>query len=218
MSDVHENEVVEAATVNYDDLASEVREKIENAPNQRTKVEALIECGSFTKADMSTLLGLSIQSISTQMSYLRLGKKYTIYDESRVYSFCSEEEYAEWHAARKTKSKSKASTKSPKDQASALAKTMKRQNTQLTNLTAKAPEVREAANVDPENQITRDNAAEIDAKITILEISLRRGAAKMETLQALIDSEPNDGTETETEEHNESEEVIEESGDGEDLL
>lgn len=177
---------VEIVSVSYDDLPNEVKETIEKAVNQRTKVSALIELNQFTKAEMSILLGITTQSISSQMSYLRIANKFIKYDENRVYSFCSEEEFNSWTASRVVSTKSKRPTKSPVEQANVLAKSIKRQTTQKANLEAKL----EAFDASENTQETTDFVDEAEAKITLLEIGIRRAEAKLEVIKTTIDVAP----------------------------
>jgi len=172
----------------YADLPADVREEIENAVNQRSKVEALIRCNMFTKVEMSSLLGITTQSISSQMSYLRLSGVFIKYDENRVYSLCTEEEYKEWAESRETSAKGKGSTKSPVEQANGLAKSIQRQTTQKMKLDARVPELQGLYEADTDNQFHADNFSEAAAKIVLLEIGIRRAEIKLAALNASIEA------------------------------
>lgn len=164
-------------------LSDETKAKIDNAPNQRTKVAALIECGEYTKVQISDILEISVPSIGTQMTYLRIAGKFITYNEERVYSFCSEEDYNEWDSSRKVNTKAKAEPKTPEEQYINAVKSLKRHWTQHENLSAKILSLEKAVNSDHTNNEFVEDFEEAEAKLVIIIIAIQRLQRKLTTLR-----------------------------------
>lgn len=163
-------------------LSDETKAKIEAATNQRTKVAALIECGEYTKVQMADTLGISVPSIGTQMTYLRIAGMFMTYNDDRVYNFCSEEDFKHWDSSRKANTKAKAEPKTVEEQYNTLVKSLKRLNTQFENTSAKLPNLKAIAEDDQASSEDVENFNEAEAKSTILVVAIRRAERRLKIL------------------------------------
>jgi ADP-dependent phosphofructokinase/glucokinase len=117
------------------------------------------------------------------MTYLRWFGNYIKTDADKVLTFVSEEEFNAWQeevkANRKTRS---VSTKTPEEQATTLAKTIKSQTKTLAAWDKKLENTELALEDEPDDADLNEYLDECGANITLLKIKLRRNKAKADTL------------------------------------
>lgn len=181
----------------------------EQKENRRDQVKALIAEGKYTKAEIAKKLEVNASSVSSQMTYLRWMGNFIVSDENKILSFCDEETYNAKAAAAEAnrKLKSTTSTKTPQEQANALAKTLKRQNADLAKAEAKVAQIDKDLIDQPDDEELIELEAEAKATLTLLKIKIKRNTAKAAELP-------------EAEEVVEEEEIVseEETDESEDLL
>lgn len=166
--------------------------------SKREQVKALIDEGGYTKKEIAEKLEMSESSVSSQMTYLRWQGNFITYDEDKVLSLVSEEEFNEWDEARKANRKSgPTSTKTPEEQAVAVAKTIKTQEKQLANWEKKAADIKAALEDEPDNEELEELSQEADANIVLLGIKLKRNKAKAAALPEPVEPEVEDEVEEE---------------------
>lgn len=200
MSD-QENAVNAVNVLAPDRLSDDTKVALASAPNQRTKASILIALGSYTKTEMAQILDCSVESVSSQMSYLRMSqenvpadeRQYIVYGPDRVYRYADVTEFTDWVNSKAPKAiKAKATT--PEARSIAVYKAVARITTQLKNLESKKPVLSDALGA-LENQegtdafiTAEDNFSEVVAKSTIAEISLRRLEREALTLPSVEDA------------------------------
>ncbi|MDA3808614.1 MAG: hypothetical protein PF440_11970 [Thiomicrorhabdus sp.] len=143
--------------------------------SMRFKVADLIEEGLYTKVEIAEKLETKVASISSNMTYLRWGGKFIIWDADKKLSFTDELGFDEWTAANKTNSKgSKAESKlTPAEQHAKLTKTIATQSKQLVNWQKKV----KAGAQDDETILP-----EAEAQVTLFGIKILRNQAKLDAL------------------------------------
>jgi len=152
---------------------------------KREQVKDLIAEGGHTKADIAEALEMSVSSVSSQMTYLRWMGNNIVYNEDKVLSLVTVEEFEAWQAtraARTTEGRAKkASTKSPEEQMAAVTRTLKGAMTALNNWEARIVKTTED-NIEDFEEFT----AESSANVVLLEIKIKRAEAKIEELKAMF--------------------------------
>lgn len=190
--------------------------------NRRDQVKELIEKGTMTKQQIAAAIDVSPASVSSQMTYLRWMGHFIKYDDNKILSFCTEDEYNAWQedltAKRKTTS---ANARTPEEQAKATHTTIKRQESQLTNWQTKKEAIEKDLAEEPEDEELLELLAEADANIVLLTIKLKRNKAKAEELPEYIpeeeSSDDDDDTGT-TDDASEDDDDAAETGEEEDLM
>lgn len=158
--------------------------------NKRELVKDCIEQGNMTKQEIADELGMSVASVSTQMTYLRWMDNYILIDpETKVLSFTDQETFEAAEAAKKANRKTKStSTRTPEERAAAVAKTLGNQNKQLATWKTKL----EAAEEMLEEHA--DEAAELavkeaEAMVALLEVKIVRNEVLADDLPAPVEAE-----------------------------
>ena len=143
--------------------------------SMRIKVQELIETGKFTKIELAEELGTKVASISSNMTYLRWGGNFIIWDADKKLSFTDEEGYDAWETDRKANSKSKASESklSPQELHDKLTKTIATQNKALNRWDKKVD-----AGPQDDDTILR----EAEANVVLLVIKIARNQAKLDAI------------------------------------
>ncbi len=166
--------------------------------NRREQVKELIEAGQWTKAGIAEQLGVKTSSVSSQMTYLRWMGFFIIADEEKVLHFCTEVEAAahqeKLSAKRKTKS---TTTRTPLEQAEAIAKTIKSQKAALKKWTEKVTLIKADLDSAPDDDDLTDLRDEAEANITLLGIKLKRNTQKaldLPTPEEKSSTTPEDGS------------------------
>ena len=163
--------------------------------NRREQVSALITAGIHTKAEISEKIGVSAASVSSQMTYLRWMKNFIKYDENKILSFCTEEEYNDWQAAMEANRKTKSTAaRTPVEQAAAVAQAIERQEKQLENWGKKLEQIVAALVAEPEDAELQELELEANANIVLLKIKIKRNQVKALELPAVPDEEAPDAT------------------------
>lgn len=156
--------------------------------NRREQVKELIETGEFTKQEIADKLGVAPSSVSSQMTYLRWMGNFILADADKKLRFVTEEEAAahEELVLAKRKTKATTSTKSPQEQANALAKTIKSQEAQYTKALAKCEQIDKDLALEPEDAQLIELKEEADANAVLLRIKIKRNMDRAETLPAPV--------------------------------
>ena len=176
----------------------------EDKVKRRDQVKELIALGSMTKAEIADKLEVSVACVSSQMTYLRWMGNFIKYDEDKVLSFVTEEVYEEWQKELKANRKGKAtSTRTPEEQAVAIAKTITSQETSMAKWNKKLEQVEADLEKEPDDEELEDLKDEAEANITLLRIKLKRNKAKAEDLPGVAEEV--------------AEEVVEESDDADEV-
>lgn len=180
--------------------------QVETKETRQDQVKELIEKGGFTKKAIAEALGVPVNSVSSQLTYLRWKGNYIMTDpETKILSFVTEEEMQAHETAVKTARAAKASSasaKSPQERANALAVTIKRQETQLTGFNAKVGQIEADMLKDeeagkPEDEELVELLEEAKANATLMRIKIKRNKALAESLPApaeVVVTEPSDET------------------------
>jgi len=167
---------------------SDAAEKI----NRREQVKELIATGEFTKAEIATKLEVSAASVSSQMTYLRWMGNFIKYDADKKLAFCTEEEYTAWqeslNANRKTKT---AAARTPEEQAKATFVAGKRHESALAGWQKKLDQITKDLEADSDDEALLELEAEAQASITLLQIKIKRNAARASELPDYV---PGDDT------------------------
>jgi len=143
--------------------------------SMRFKVADLIETGKYTKVELAEELETKVASISSNMTYLRWGGKFIIWDTDKKLSFTDEQGFDDWSAERKSKTGSGKSVSklTPAEQYAKLTKTIASQNKQLDKWDVK---------VDAGPQKDETILPEAEAQVTLLSIKISRNQAKLDAL------------------------------------
>lgn len=150
----------------------------EKKMNRREEVAELIKEGTHTKAEIAELLEVSPASVSSQMTYLRWMGNFIMYDENKILNFCDEETHAAWKAELEANRQTKASARTPEEQAEATYNATARQQVQLTNWRKKLDQINKDLVEDPEDDQLDEFKREAEANITLLEIKISRNEIK----------------------------------------
>lgn len=178
-------------------------------PNRREQVKEMIKRGNMTKAAIAEEIGVSAASVSSQMTYLRWMGKFIKYDENKILTFCTEEEYNAWQEELAANRKSKAaSTRTPEEQAEATHKAIKRQETQLANWRKKMEAITKDLQADPEDDELLELEEEAEANITLLKIKIKRNEAKAEELPDYVEEAEEDADDADDTDDIEEEELL----------
>ncbi len=162
----------------------------EKKMGKRDQVKAAIESGGKTKIEIAEALGMSVASVSSQMTYLRWMGMFIIYDENKILSAVTEEEFEAWQEELKANRKTKAvSNKTPEEQAVALQKTIKTQNGTLVKWEKKLDNTVKALIDDPEDDELLECQDEASANITLLKIKIRRNEVRAAELPDVPEKE-----------------------------
>lgn len=153
---------------------------------RQDQVKELIEKGGYTKKAIAEELGVPVNSVSSQLTYLRWkGKCIMTNPETKVLSFVSEEELAAHEAsiaaARQAKANA-ATSKTPQERANALATTIKRQETQFAAANTKIEQIEKDLADEPNDAELLELLDEAKANATLLRIKIKRNKALAETL------------------------------------
>jgi biotin operon repressor len=146
--------------------------------NRREEVAELIKEGTHTKAEIAEKLEVSPASVSSQMTYLRWMGNFITYDENKVLSFCDEETHIAWKADLEANRKTKASARTPEEQAEATYNAIAKQTTQLANWRKKLDQIEKDLVEEPEDAQLDEFKREAEANITLLEIKISRNEVK----------------------------------------
>jgi hypothetical protein len=166
--------------------------------NRREQVSDLITAGVHTKAEISEIIGVSSASVSSQMTYLRWMKNFIMYDENKILSFCTEEEYNKWQASLEANRKTKSTAaRTPEEQAKATAQAIERQEKQLENWDKKLVQITSDLQGEPNDEELLELEAEANANIVLLKIKIKRNAVKAAELPDVPEEAPVEQTEAE---------------------
>jgi predicted transcriptional regulator len=154
----------------------------EKTMNRREQVAELIKEGTHTKAEIAEMLDVSPASVSSQMTYLRWMGNFIKYDENKVLTFCTEDEYNDWQEELAANRKTKTSARTPEEQAEATYKAIERQETQLSTWQKKLAQIESDIADDPDDAQLDEFKREAEANITLLEIKISRNKVKQEDL------------------------------------
>ena len=153
---------------------------------RQDQVKELIEKGGFTKKLIAETLNIPVNSVSSQLTYLRWkGNNIMTDPETKVLSFVSEEELAAHEEAVKAARAAKASTasaKTPQERANALAVTIKRQETQLAGFNKKVEAIEKDLVDEPKDDELLELLDEAKANATLMRIKVKRNKALAESL------------------------------------
>lgn len=176
---------------------------------KRDLVKAEIKKGTQTKIQIAESLEMSPASVASQMTYLRWMGKFIKYDADKVLSFCTEEEYDAWQDELKANRKTKAvSTKTPQEQANALAKTIKTQNGTMAKWQKKVNDAELALVDEPEDAELLECVEEGEANVTLLKIKIRRNEERASELPEPAEVEAPAAETTDADEDVEEEELL----------
>jgi len=150
--------------------------------NRREQVAELIKEGTHTKAEIAEALDISAASVSSQMTYLRWMGNFIKYDENKILTFCTEDEYNDWQEELAKNRKTKTSARTPEEQAEAVYKTIERQESQLANWQKKLTQINADIADDPNDEQLDEFRREAEANITLLEIKISRNRVKQDDL------------------------------------
>jgi len=144
--------------------------------SQRELVKELIETGEYTKAAIAEKLGMSAGSVSTQMTYLRwMGLFIATNPETKVLSFCSQEEFEAAEAEKKAKAKTKStSTKAPQERYDAVTKTVANQEKTLERWQTKVSDAQAILEERPDDEDVLLALKEAEAMVIVTEVKLAR--------------------------------------------
>ena len=167
--------------------------QVETKETRQDQVKELIEKGGFTKKAIADALGVPVNSVSSQLTYLRWKGNFIMTDpDTKVLSFVTEEEMQAHEAAVKTARAAKASSasaKTPQERANALAVTIKRQETQFAGFLTKISQIEADMLKDgeagkPEDEELVELLEEAKANATLMRIKIKRNKALAESLPA----------------------------------
>ena len=167
----------------------ELNEVVEVPKNKRDQVKECIKRGDLTKAEIATALGMSLGSVSSQMTYLRWMDNYIVTDpETKILSFTTKEAFEALEAEKKAnKSTKTTATRTPEERAQAVAKTIGTQEKQLAKWQAKSEQIAAFIAEHPEDADAALAAKEATASIALLEVKLARNTALLESLPEIED-------------------------------
>jgi hypothetical protein len=154
----------------------------EKTMNRREQVAELIKEGTYTKAEIAEMLEVTTASVSSQMTYLRWMGNFIKYDENKVLSFCTEDEYNSWKEELEANRKTKTSARTPEEQAEAVYNAIQRQEVQLANWRKKLTQIVDDLQADPDDAQLDEFKREAEANITLLEIKISRNETKQADL------------------------------------
>ena len=150
---------------------------------RQDQVKDLIAKGGYTKKAIADELGIPVNSVSSQLTYLRWkGNNIMTDPDTKVLSFVTEEELKAHEDAVKAARAAKASSatsKSPQERANALAVTIKRQETQLAGFNKKVEAIEKDMADDieagkPEDPELAELLEEAKANATLMRIKIKR--------------------------------------------
>lgn len=167
----------------------------EKTKNRREQVAELIKEGTHTKAEIAEMLDVSAASVSSQMTYLRWMGNYIKYDENKVLTFCTEDEYNDWQEELAKNRKTKTAARTPEEQAEAIYKAIERQESQLATWRKKLDQINADIADDPEDVQLDEFKREAEANITLLEIKISRNRVKQADLPDYEPPAEDEGTE-----------------------
>jgi hypothetical protein len=184
----------------------------EKTMTKRDQVLEMLNEGTFTREQIAEKLAMPVASVSSQFTYLRWMGNYIIYNEDKIVRTATKEMYDAWVAERAAnkKTSTRASAKSPQDQADALAKTLANWKKLFASWGVKLKKIDADLITMPDDDELQELRDEAAANTTLLGIKIKRGEKKALTLPEPLDEA------TENEEVEEAEET--EDGEGEDLL
>jgi len=154
--------------------------------NRREQVKELIASGTYTKAEIAEKLSVNASSVSSQMTYLRWMGNFILADADKKLRFCTEDE---WNAAQEVvianrKAKSNTASKTPQEQANALAKTLVGQKKMYEKAVAKCTQIDADLALEPSDIELQELKAEADANATLLRIKIARNEKRATELPA----------------------------------
>ncbi len=150
----------------------------EKKVTKRDQVKEAIITGEFTKAQIAENLEMSLGSVSSQMTYLRWMGMFIKWDENKVLSMCTSDEFDAWEAENKANRKSPAASKlTPEEQSVRTAKTLGNQAKSLVTWEKKLEGAIEI-NDDDATEENQDYVDECEANIVLLKIKIKRNEAK----------------------------------------
>ena len=182
--------------------------------SKQEQVKNLIMKGGYTRETIAKELGMSVASVSSQFTYLRWRGNFIIFDDAKVLSLVTEEEFNAWKAAKDAKAGTKktaaASTKTPAEQYKALAKQIGTEKKQLEAWKAKLTTIEKDLAAMPNDVELLEMQAEAGAMIVLLGIKVNRNERKLATMpepeEAPVDDEnplpEDDGTDVNVEPDN----------------
>jgi hypothetical protein len=171
----------------------------ETKVTKKDQVFEMLQAGTFTKQQMADALDCKVGSISSNFTYLRWAGNFIKTDADGVCSLITEEEYEALEAekAANRKEKTPATTKTPKEQAEAAEKSIKRMSTTLENWEQKQDAFLVEFEDKELNIDDQDKLDEAAANITLLKIKIKRANARLAALADQLSDE--DETEAEDE-------------------
>lgn len=161
--------------------------------SRQDQVKELIEKGGYTKKAIAEELDVPVNSVSSQLTYLRWkGNNIMTDPETKVLSFVTEEELKAHEDAVKAARAAKASTasaKTPQERANALAVTIKRQETQYASFANKVTQIEADLVDEPEDEELLELLEEAKANETLMRIKIKRNKALAESLPEPVATE-----------------------------
>ena len=175
----------------------------DKAQPKREQVLELLKEGGYTREEIAAKLGMSAGSVNSQFTYLRWMGNFIVYDENKKLSIVTEQEYNDWEAAKAANKKSPAAAKTPEETYNALQKSLATDQKNLAAWAVKFQTANEAWEQDTENEELTDNKTEAAAMVTLLNIKVKRAAAKFAALpvpepkvvtpEEVVEPDANDG-------------------------
>ncbi len=144
--------------------------------NNRIRVQQLIETGNYTKKEIAEELDLTVASVSSNMTYLRWGGNFIIWNEDKKLSFTDEAGFDAWEAAKKSSRKGAVSKLTAQERFDKLTKTIASQTKTLSKWEAKA----EALADDPQEDETL--LPEAEAQVVLFGIKVARNQAALDAI------------------------------------
>lgn len=163
-------------------------------------VKQLIGEGEHTKAEIAAKLSMSTASVSSQMTYLRWMGNFIVYDEKKILSLVTEEEYKEWQATLQANKKPKI-TKTPEQLAKQAVKSLAKLKTSLASWELRLDKADENEAIDDMEEFQ----AEASANIVLLEIKIKRAMAAIAKADVGSTDTEGQGTSEDIENPNEDE-------------
>ena len=153
----------------------------EKALPKRDQVLELLKDGNYTREEMATKLSMSVASVNSQFTYLRWMGNFIRYDENKKLSICTEAEFNEWEASKKTATKaSTAKPKSPVEVYEAMKKTLATDIKNRDAWIAKAAAANKAAAGNEDDEDLMDAIDEAEAMVVLLALKVKRGQIKFD--------------------------------------
>lgn len=179
--------------------------EVEDKPKREQVLDMLKEA-KWTREEIAEALDMTVASVSSQLTYLRWMGNFIIYDENKILKTVTKEEYEQWMAEKEANKKTRtASTRTPEEQAVALAKTIKTQTKQLANWEEKLVKIQKDLQDMPDDEELLEMLDEANANITLLKIKLRRNKVKQDELPAITTDEEEELDEANEEDEDEEE-------------